>query len=173
MWFSWSLKSKRSASWLLSNLLFSWYFATALYNSNYVQRLFLKKTLMDFHTFTSSSYQLAVWSCASQRGAPCHSPHPRLLPVNFDLWPLYSQVQYYHDIWPLTENNMNEEGEHGSWGAGATQQCTLYIHTKTYFKHLAKTKSVCRWMDQKVCAIITLQYSLLRTCIENLSLQWC
>lgn len=101
--------------------------------------------------FIFSSTQLAVWSCASQRGASCHSPHPWLLPVNSDLWPLYSQVQYCHDVRPSTDNNTNEEGEGG--GLGGYTAVHIVYPQKDLFKHLAKTMSVCLRMDQKVCAI--------------------
>lgn len=49
---------------------------------------------------------------------------------------------------------MNEEGEGGSHGGGGYTAVHIVYSHKDLFKHLAETKSVCRWMDQKVCAII-------------------
>lgn len=71
---------------------------------------------------------------------------------------MYSLVQYCHDVWPSTDNNMNEEGEGGRLGVGVVKGGYTAVHIvyphKDLFKHLAKTMSVCLWMDQKVCAII-------------------
>lgn len=111
--------------------------------------------------------QLAVWPRASQRRASCHSSHPRLLPVNSDPRPLYSQIQYCHDIWPSTDNSMNEEGEGGRLG-GYTAVHIVYPH-KDLFKHLSENKCRCVSGWTKRCVPYSLQYSLLRTCVENLS----